>query len=139
MLRFLSIGFVVWLLALAPKPALAQTPQEIVNKVSASISADASPAEKSKAISLYFTNPVEIIINDSENEYNLGQAPFVLEEFFKAYPVRTFTLSHQGNSGETWYAMGLYFSTHGDFDTNIFLKKSGSTYQIYQIRFEQDN
>jgi hypothetical protein len=90
-------------------------------------------------LSSFFGSQVEVTIKDREDIYSKDQATFVVREFFQNYPVRSFKILHKGSSSNTYYAVGEYYSTRGKFDTNVFIKRSGNTYVIEQIRFELEN
>lgn len=91
-----------------------------------------------QALSKHFHTHVDITIGDKDVPYTSSQAFYVVREFFMNYHVRSFRIVHKGSSGNTFYAIGDYYSTRGKFDANIFLKKVNNTYKIEQLRFEQD-
>ena len=112
----------------------AQTRDELFVKIESAIkNGDAI------ALSEMFDRTVEITIAETDKEYAKNQAMYVVKEFFVNYPIRSFNIVHKGNSGDTYYAVGLYISTKGNFDTNIFIKKFGDQFLIDRIRFDKDN
>mgnify|MGYP005842076183 CR=1 FL=1 len=90
-----------------------------------------------QSLSRYFHHHVEITILDKEDTYPKNQAVFVVKEFFMNYPPQGFRFMHRGHSSDTYYAVGQYTSNRGVFDTNVFIRKSGTIYAIEQLRFEQ--
>jgi Domain of unknown function (DUF4783) len=132
--HFLAILVMVLGINIAAQTASAQTADEVLNAVEASIrKGDAG------ALSAHLHTTVEVTIGDKDEVYSANQAKFVIEEFFMKNPVRSFTLMHRGSSGDTYYAVGAYVNGSGvSYDTNIFLKKVGSRYVVEQIRFETD-
>lgn len=89
-------------------------------------------------LSALFANTVEVTVpGGEEKDYAKNQATFVIKEFFQKNSVKSFSILHKGNSANTYYAVGKYVASTGTYDTNIFLKKSGSAYLISQIRFEK--
>lgn len=87
----------------------------------------------------HLNETVELTIGSKDESYSATQAKFVLNEFFRSNPVKSFTWMHRGNNGGTYYAVGAYVTQNGQtYDTNIFVKKVGSAFVIEQIRFEAD-
>ncbi|MBX3102601.1 MAG: DUF4783 domain-containing protein [Bacteroidetes bacterium] len=122
------------LLAGGNAPAQAQQADEVFARIERAILAgDAG------TLASFFGSQVEVTITDREDIYSKDQATFVVKEFFQNYPVRSFKILHKGSSSNTYYAVGEYYSTRGKFDTNVFIKRSGNTYVIEQIRFELEN
>jgi hypothetical protein len=111
----------------------AQTPDAVFDQIAAAIGkGDAT------ALSGHFSTTVEVTVPSADQAYSAQQASFVLKEFFAKNTVTSFSVKHKGSSGATWYANGVYASSGGVFDTNVFVKKVGDKYQITQIRFEAD-
>ncbi len=87
-----------------------------------------------------FNDRVEITINDVRDVYSLTQAKFVMKKFFTDFPPSdtfTFSPSHTGNTETTIYAIGTYKSSRGNFEVNMFLKRSGDGEKIDRIRFDR--
>jgi hypothetical protein len=111
----------------------AQSPDAVFEQVSAAIGkGDAT------ALSTNFSTTVEVTAPGADQAYSAQQATFVLKEFFTKNAVKSYTVSHKGSSGSTWYATGVYTASTGVFDTNVFMKKVGDKFQITQIRFEAE-
>lgn len=127
--RNLWVGLWFFLI-LMPLFSFAQ-PKEVINRIEQSIRMGSADMLRS-----LFANRVEIVVPQNAGDYGKNQAYFILKEFFATYPVRSFTFVHQGQSGNTYYAVGTYISTRGTFDTNVFLRHENGNYIIEQIRFE---
>lgn len=131
-----ALCVVVLLLLLgAPAALRAQTADATIDKLAQAIqSSDAS------AIQELLSEKVEITMPPStDGEYSRNQALFIVREFFMNYPAQSFSILHRGNNAGTHYAMGKYTSQRAQFDVNLFLRKYGNGYQVYQIRFDQTN
>ncbi len=130
--RVIAVALLLMLAATANGQA--QTSDAVFAAIEASI-------KKTDIASLaqHFHTTVEVTIGDNDQDYARKQAQYVVKEFFTNYPVRTFTMMHKGNSGENFYAVGTYVSNRGTFDTNILVRKTGTSYRIHQIRFEKQN
>ncbi len=111
----------------------AQTPDAVFGKITTAIQGG-----NADALSALLQSPVEITLPGADQAYSAQQASFVLKEFFKKYPPKSFKVLHKGNSGPTHYATGSYTSSGGTFDTNIFLKKVDNTFKVTQLRFEAE-
>lgn len=121
------------LMAFAGVNVQAQDASGVFQEVARSIQAG-----NSVSLSGHFAANVEVTLPDAEGTYSSKQAQFVVADFFKEFPVKTFKIVHKGNSGATHYAVGTYSSTKGVFDANIFIKEVGNKYVISQIRFEAE-
>jgi hypothetical protein len=109
----------------------AQAPQEIMKSIETAI--------KNKDVvqlSQFFNKDLEVNLLDDERVYAKNQAQLVIRDFFAKNPLTKFNMIHVGGSGDSWYGMGLYESSTGQFDTNVFIKKYGTVYLIDRIRFE---
>lgn len=127
------ILLVVMLLVGARFSAQAQTSDAVFKGISVGIQkGDAD------AVAAYFNNNVEVTLPGVDKTFSAKQAVFVLRDFFAKHPPQNFKVMHKGHSGATFYETGVYMSSKGEFDTNIFLKKIGDKFLITQIRFEAD-
>ena len=136
MTKLINILRVIWIsgvFALAVSPLFAQSSETTLKSVVTAISkGDAAALGKN------FQESVEITLPGSDATFSAQQAQFVLKDFFGKYPVSSFKLIHEGTSGTTFYATGTYQSAKGNFDVNIFLKKTGENYALTQLRFEEE-
>lgn len=114
--------------------AAAQSTEEVFAKIERAIA-----TTDAQALSNYFGPQVEVTIGEKYEIYSKDQATFVIKEFFQDHPVRSFRIKHTGNSNSTYYGLGDYYSTRGAFLVNVFLKKTGNTYVIEEVRFETMN
>lgn len=115
--------------------ASAQSAEFTIDKLSRAIQAsDASSLQE------LFSEKVELTMPPStDGEFSRNQALFIVREFFMNYPPQSFSILHKGSNGGTHYAMGKYVSQRGHFDVNLFLRKYGNGYQVYQLRFDPTN
>lgn len=114
----------------------AQTPEDVIGRIEQAIK-----QSDAQALSGYFRQVVEVkLLDGRENEYSPSQAQVVLRDFFQQNPAtRGFAFKHRGSSGngEIYYAMGLYESSKGSYDTNVLVKKADAGFYIQHIRFEK--
>jgi hypothetical protein len=128
--KLLTVG--VCVLGWGFQQVFAQNIEEVLGQVEQAIGRN-----DAQSLSRFFHHHVEITILDREDTYPRNQAAFVVKEFFMNYPPQGFRFMHRGHSSDTYYAVGQYTSTRGVFDTNVFIRKSGTIYAIEQLRFEQ--
>ena len=121
------------LLVLAGAQVQAQSADDVFQQIARSIQAG-----NSASLTTQFAANVEVATPAADGAYSSKQAQFVVADFFKDFPVKSFKIVHKGNSGSTHYAVGSYTSTKGVFDTNIFIKKIGGKFVVSQIRFEAE-
>ena len=125
-------GFIL-LTALGNK-AFTQSSDAVFEKVTTSIkSGDAV------GLSSVFNASVELTVPGiSDGAYASKQAQFVLRDFFANHPVTSFRILTKGNTNNTFYAVGVYTSSKGNFDANIFVRNMGGSFVVTQIRFEAE-
>lgn len=90
------------------------------------------------ALSQFFGKSVELTILDKEETYSGTQAEFILKDFFKQYPPKSFAYVHRGKSNNMEYAIGTYTHANGTLRTYVLIKKSESKNYVEQLRFETD-
>jgi hypothetical protein len=136
MKRFVTISKIAALALILAGSVLqlsAQSATDVFNSISGAIGKGSDAA-----LAAHFNSNVEVTLPGSDQSYTSTQAQFVVKDFFAKNPVKGFKLSHNGESGGTWYATGVYTAGSGTFDTNIFLKQVNGKFVITQIRFEQE-
>lgn len=91
------------------------------------------------ALSQYFGDNVEISILDQEQLYPKAKATDVLRSFFNGNKPKAFNPVHQGTSRENsdQYCIGNMSATTGSYRVYIYLKMTGSTASIQEIRFDK--
>lgn len=127
----LSFLLIVFLSAGWTTTVQAQTPAAAFEQIAGAISkGDAA------AVATHFNTTVAVTLPGADQSYSAQQATFVLKDFFTKNAVKGYKVVHQGSSGATWYATGVYTAATGSFDSNIFIKKVGEKFLITQLRFE---
>ncbi len=129
-------GFITvcWLLLSAMGMVSAQNQEAVFQKVSSAIS-----AKDAVALTGVFHATVEMTLPGiTDGAYAQKQAQLIIRDFFNNYPPTSFKIQHKGNSGNTFYATGVYVSAKGTFDTNIFVRNMGGNFVVTQIRFEAE-
>lgn len=105
------------------------------------ITKEVSTALKSgnaKSISEHFTSNVDITILNDENMYAKDQATVKLDKFFASNKPSSFTIKHKGTSKlDDQYRIGELVTDKGTYRVTFFMKKSGETMKIKQIRVEE--
>lgn len=91
------------------------------------------------ALSKYFADNVEISILDNEQVYPKAKATEAVRSFFSTSKPKSFSQVHQGTSRENsdQYCIGNMSATNGSYRVYIYLKVSGSTASIQEIRFDK--
>ncbi len=81
---------------------------------------------------------VDVTILDDEDMYPRDQVVAKLGQFFQKNPPKSFELKHQGTSKlDDHYRIGDLTTSNGLFRVTFFMKKSGSTMEIKQLRIER--
>lgn len=96
-------------------------------------------AGNSHEIAKNFDKRVDITINENADNYSSEQAEMILKDFLSKFSFRDFTVMHKGTSPDNaQYIIGTMKTNSGTFRTYIFIKKSGDTNLIQEIRFEKE-
>lgn len=99
--------------------------------------ADALKRGDAGTIANFCMSPVEIDIVGEEGNYSPSEARAVLGKFFAANAVKNFTIKHQGTSKlDDQYRIGDLTTAKGNFRVTFFMKKSGNSWQIKQLKIE---
>jgi hypothetical protein len=110
--------------------ALAQG--DITNNV-----ADAIKKGDASALSQYFMSPVDLTIDDLEGSFSKADAKSKLTAFFAQHPPKDFIVKHQGTSKlDDQFRIGDLFTPNGNYRIIFFMKYSGNTMLIRQLKIE---
>jgi len=92
------------------------------------------------ALSKYFADNVEISIQDKEQVYPKAKAAEVLKGFFDSNKPKAFAQVHKGQSRENsdQYCIGNLTATVGVYRVYLYLKVSGSSVSIQEMRFDKE-
>jgi Domain of unknown function (DUF4783) len=92
------------------------------------------------ALSKYFSDNVEISIQDKEQVYNKAKALEVVRSFFNSNKPKSFSQVHKGTSRENsdQYCIGNLTAMNGTYRVYLYLKVSGSGLAIQEIRFDKE-
>ena len=66
------------------------------------------------------TDRLEVSVLGEGMLYTKGQAHYVLRDFFKAHPPKSFQINKVARAGESWFVSGRYLSS-----------KNGAPYRVY--------
>ena len=91
------------------------------------------------ALSKYFADNIEISILDNEQVYPKAKATEAVRSFFNTNKPKAFAQVHQGTSRENsdQYCIGNMSASTGAYRVYIYLKVSGNTASIQEIRFDK--
>jgi hypothetical protein len=96
-------------------------------------------AGNSKVLSNYFSSMLEVKVDSKQSSYSKNQAYYVVKDFFKSHPAKSFQVDHKGQSpGGSTYAIGTYKSIHGDFRVYIKLASVNGKKFIDTIEFTKE-
>jgi len=93
-----------------------------------------------EALSKHFAHNVEISIEDKEQVYAKAKATEVIRAFFNTNKPKSFNQMHKGVSRENsdQYCIGNLSSASGNYRVYLYLKVSGSSLSIQEIRFDKE-
>jgi len=90
------------------------------------------------AIAKFMDAKVNVTILDKKDSYSRSQAEQVLKGFFSKNRPSSFTVSHDGNSpGGDQFFIGNMRAGVQTYRVYIYLKKSGTSFTIRELRIEK--
>ncbi len=93
----------------------------------------------SQSLSAYFYSTIELTVPETQGSFSKTHAELLMKNFFKKYPVQSFNIINEGQSGseKSRFALGTYTSSKGETFRVYFLTKeiSGKN-QLTILRFE---
>lgn len=118
-------------------PALAFAEQGTPGLESISTALNSGDVE---TLSKYFSDNVEISIQDKEQIYPKAKATEVMRSFFDANKVKAFSQVHKGTSRENsdQYCIGNLSASTGNYRVYLYLKVTGSNMTIQEIRLDKE-
>lgn len=92
------------------------------------------------ALSKYLAENVEISIQGKEQSYTKAKAADALKSFFETNKPKSFAQVHKGQSRENsdQYCIGNLSATAGSYRVYLYLKVSGSSISIQEMRFDKE-
>lgn len=92
-----------------------------------------------KHLSTFFTENIDISIDDSDAIYSRSQAAMVLSKFFKDNKVKAFKTEHAGNSSDAnQYIIGKMITEKGSYRVTYFISVINNVSKIKQFNIETD-
>ncbi len=89
-----------------------------------------------EALSEYFNQNVELVMEGPGKIYNKNQALIILKDFFSDNRPDRFQKLHEGNKDNSIFMIGNMMSSGKTFRISVLLKKSGGEFLIHQIRIQ---
>ena len=87
----------------------------------------------------YFCETVDLEAGESDGSYSKTQAKIIFQQFFKDYPLTSFSLNHQGSSNDgSKYFIGTYKTAKAEYRVYVLMKSQDEKMRIQQIQFEED-
>lgn len=87
----------------------------------------------------YFGETVDLEAGESDGSYSRTQAEIIFKQFFKDYPLTSFTLNHQGSSNDgSKYFIGTYKTANTEYRVYVLMKSQDEKMRIQEIQFEED-
>ncbi|UKJ06533.1 DUF4783 domain-containing protein [Solitalea lacus] len=96
-------------------------------------------AANTKEIAKYLNSSVILSILEDENVYSKTQSEMILKNFFIKYPPVQVKLKHTGSSPEGMqYAICVYKTSNATYRLFFYMKQSGNSSLINELRVEQE-
>lgn len=92
-----------------------------------------------KEIAKSFASSIELIIIDQEDVYNRAQAEQILKDFFLKNPPNKASIIHKLSNNPNYRLTILALTTKTEkFRVTVTMKKSSNSFQITELRIEQE-
>lgn len=80
---------------------------------------------------------LDLTLPSASDYYSKAQAEQIIRKFFDEHPAKGLSIEHEGtNRGGDSYYIGKLATTNGDFRVTFFLKRSGDSFEVKQLRIE---
>ncbi|MFA8436249.1 MAG: DUF4783 domain-containing protein [Marinifilaceae bacterium] len=86
----------------------------------------------------YFSDRIELAIQDKESIYSKSQATQIISKFFREYPPTNFKIKHAGGKPGARYVIGTLYTKSKTFRINFLLKSPNGKPFIHQLHIETD-
>ncbi|MRT94488.1 DUF4783 domain-containing protein [Ancylomarina sp. 16SWW S1-10-2] len=94
--------------------------------------------EQGNSISLaaFFSDRIELKIQDKEAIYSRSQAKQIMAKFFAKYKPKSLKKKHIGGKANAPYFIGTLLTNNGNFRTTFLLKGTGNKAIIHRLSIE---
>lgn len=96
-------------------------------------------AGNSQGLSAFFFSTIELSIPEAQGSYSKTHAELLMKNFFSKYPVQSFSIINEGQSGseKSRFALGTYTSSKGEtFRVYFLTKEISGRNQLTILKFE---
>ncbi|RXQ87761.1 DUF4783 domain-containing protein [Ancylomarina salipaludis] len=96
--------------------------------------------QQGNSISLanFFSDRIELKIQDKEAIYSRSQAKQIMAKFFEKYKPKSLKKKHIGGKPDSPYFIGTLMTDNGNFRTTFLLKGSGNKALIHRLSIETE-
>lgn len=91
----------------------------------------------SSELGKYLNPTVDLDLLNEENIFSKAQAELLIKDFFSRNKPTSFKINHQGNKGNTSFAIGTLVTQSGSYRVSVFMKTENDKLLIHQLRIEQ--
>jgi len=88
------------------------------------------------SLATYFSDRIELKIQDKEAIYSRSQAKQIMAKFFAKYNPKSLKKKHIGGKPNSPYFIGTLFTNNGNFRTTFLLKGNGNKAIIHRLSIE---
>jgi len=88
------------------------------------------------SLATYFSDRIELKIQDKEAIYSRSQAKQIMAKFFAKYKPKSLKKKHIGGKPNSPYFIGTLFTNNGNFRTTFLLKGNGNKAIIHRLSIE---
>jgi len=88
------------------------------------------------SLATFFSDRIELKIQDKEAIYSRSQAKQIMAKFFAKYKPKSLKKKHIGGKPNSPYFIGTLFTNNGNFRTTFLLKGDGNKAIIHRLSIE---
>jgi hypothetical protein len=91
-----------------------------------------------KDLATFFDDKIELGVMDKKNFYSREQAEIIMRDFFREYPVGSFSVQHSGGRDDSHFYIGIYKSGQNQFRIYYHLRCKGPESKIPLFKIENN-
>jgi len=89
-------------------------------------------------LATFFNKTVELKLPDHEGTFSASQGEMIMKDFFKKYPLDTFSVMQKGTTDNiSRFAICEYFSGLSKYQVYLYMRKDKEQFFIQKIKFEE--
>ncbi len=130
----LFVTLIIILSASVPSASAQESPKKMLDSIQAAFSKG-----ESRTLMDYTSERMDMALFDKRALVSRGQAAYVMEEFFRAFPPLSCTFEEPTRTPNAWFVGGLYRHrvSADTFNVYVGLRRKGEAWELREIRINK--